>query len=1139
MNDKLFEVLHKNTAQAISMLTDEKTFQRGRIYCSEGRAESFSWDKQNEGRLIILIRGSKEYRVTIKLMNETLRCLCTCPAWQMEHICKHIICALLAAREELTAPPAQPEKPLPVLTDNMKNNGLITIHLLPANRQYSINPSFQVVFMRGQEKLGPRDFSVLSLEASLCMPSMMVISTEDRLSQLLHYEKRPMYGITVHVGEGPVDVIWNSVDSLTAITELDLIDNTVNVRRIASTEKGVLLDNLVRIGNELVVDMASKRLLPIGITFAWRWAEYILFDRKNRSRDVNGSQDYNAADNDYFDVIAQPLSLKSVDFNERYPLEYPEKNFSAFAALFIIKRLGDHVTPQLQSLAYIVDGVIDAENKSITLTLQATVDGEKISVYGQLIDHIQMINDDLPVWLRTKKRREMIIKALFALICAKTPEEADDIIKAAIINLRRSVDGAKRYVEIKRYFASFRKIIELPTKEMLIVSNGEFKRIALNPTVLWRALPLVASVFGSSCFDESSSTPSFTLPQTLFYLQLTTLKKLLDADNIELRLNNKRLETLVLDVSVKASNRGGSDWLNISPHIMADGITLSDKQREVLYSSDGNLIETADCIKILDSQSQEIIKMLARMFMLQGDGMRAQDKNSIVQIPRLRVLDLLELRQSGATVTLSNEDEQLLSRLSNFEKIEKIALPKQFAGILRDYQKNGYRWLAFLYKNRFGACLADDMGLGKTIQTIAFLGGIAEGIIANRGAGAGPHLIVVPPTLVFNWQHELEIFYPSLRVMAYTGVIRNNNFNDFDVVLTTYDRVRLDIDSLRVMQFHVLILDEAQAIKNIEAARTAAVRQLKSVFTISLTGTPLENHLGEYHSIVDVALPGLLPAYKLFMRCVQDGTHDSFIKKTHPFVLRRTKDAILHDLPPKVESNVFLNMAEKQQKVYATTIAEVKRLIDQAYEMKTAGQANIIALTAILRLRQICISPQMLDITKESPSPKIDYLTSSLNSITQEGNAALVFSQFTVCLDLIELALKKAGLPYYRIDGKTSMANRRKIIESFQTDDAGVSILLLSLKTGGVGLNLTRANYVFHIDPWWNPAVENQASDRSHRIGQKNKVFVTRLVMHHTIEEKMMTLKETKQKLFSEVMEQAENKTKSMITKKDIDLLLS
>ena len=466
-------------------------------------------------------------------------------------------------------------------------------------------------------------------------------------------------------------------------------------------------------------------------------------------------------------------------------------------------------------------------------------------------------------------------------------------------------------------------------------------------------------------------------------------------------------------------------------------------------------------------------------------------------------------------------------------------MPKGFVGTLRDYQNDGYRWLAFLYKNRFGACLADDMGLGKTIQTIALLGGIAEGIVASNAVQHAPHLIVVPPTLIFNWQHELQVFYPGLRVTAYGSKEQHDDLANYDVVLATYDRIRLDIEFLRDTQFHVLILDEAQAIKNIEAARTAAIRQLKSVFTISLTGTPLENHLGEYHSIIDVAVPGLLPSYKLFMKHVQDETHEPFIKKTRPFVLRRTKEAVLVDLPEKTESNVFLTMDAKQQKVYATTVAEVKRLIDQAYETKTTGQASIIALTAILRLRQICISPQMIDKTKESPSPKIEYLTSSLESIVEEGSAALVFSQFTTCLDLIETALKKAGIAYYRIDGKTTMPSRRKIVESFQANDTGTAVLLLSLKTGGVGLNLTRANYVFHVDPWWNPAVENQASDRSHRIGQKNKVFVSRLVMHHTIEEKMMLLKETKQKLFSEIMEHAENKTKSIITKRDFDLLLS
>jgi non-specific serine/threonine protein kinase len=374
------------------------------------------------------------------------------------------------------------------------------------------------------------------------------------------------------------------------------------------------------------------------------------------------------------------------------------------------------------------------------------------------------------------------------------------------------------------------------------------------------------------------------------------------------------------------------------------------------------------------------------------------------------------------------------------------------------------------------------------------------------------------------------------------------DFDKYDIVLTTYDRVRLDIELLKDIQFHTLILDEAQAIKNIQAGRTAAVRKLKSIFTISLTGTPIENHIGEYYSIIDVAVPGLLPDYKLFMKCVQQGEYDHLIKKTRAFVLRRTKDKILKELPPKVESNIVLDMSEKQEKVYATTVAEVKRLIDRAYETKTTGQASIIALTAILRLRQICISPQMIDCKANCNSPKIEYLVESLDDIIQEGNAALVFSQFTVCLDLIQKAFDAAGLAYFRIDGDTPMTKRKQIVEDFQNsrkqdgekqnDKKNVSILLLSLKTGGVGLNLTRANYVFHVDPWWNPSVENQASDRAHRIGQTNTVFITRLVMHHTIEEKMMALKEEKMKLFQDIMEYAENKTRGMITKKDFDLLL-
>jgi non-specific serine/threonine protein kinase len=430
------------------------------------------------------------------------------------------------------------------------------------------------------------------------------------------------------------------------------------------------------------------------------------------------------------------------------------------------------------------------------------------------------------------------------------------------------------------------------------------------------------------------------------------------------------------------------------------------------------------------------------------------------------------------------------------------------------------------------------MGLGKTVQAIAFLSGIADGTISSRASIKTPHLIVVPTTLVFNWVQELKKFSPKLKVKEYISKLQTIDLEKFDIIITTYDRIRIDIEKLKNITFHVLILDEAQAIKNIGAGRSAAVRQLKSLFTISLTGTPLENHIGEYYSIIDVALPGLLPEYKDFMKQIQSDDQGNLIRRTKPFVLRRTKDAILQELPPKIENNVYLHMAEKQQKLYATTVREVKRLIDRAYESHTAGQANIIALTAILRLRQICISPQIIDPKAGLDSPKIEYLITALSEVIQENNAALVFSQFTKCLDIVEQQLKKEGIKFFRIDGSTPIPQRKKIIETFQDKDVDVSVLLLSLKTGGVGLNLTRASYVYHIDPWWNPAVENQASDRAHRIGQKKSVFIARIVMHHTIEEKMMQLKEAKSKLFNDVMNATENKTKTIISKKDFDFLL-
>jgi len=461
---------------------------------------------------------------------------------------------------------------------------------------------------------------------------------------------------------------------------------------------------------------------------------------------------------------------------------------------------------------------------------------------------------------------------------------------------------------------------------------------------------------------------------------------------------------------------------------------------------------------------------------------------------------------------------------------------------LRQYQREGYYWLAFLYEHGFGACLADDMGLGKTVQAICLLAAMKEGKVTPPGSAPTglKSLVVVPPSLIFNWEREIERFYPNLGIRVYRGRGRSAGTGDYDVLIASYGLVRRDIAKLKQLRFNVIIFDEAQMIKNIFADTTHAVRQLKALFKIALTGTPVENHVGEYFSIMDTVLPGLLGDYREFqgrVRADAASVLPVLKERTRPFVLRRTKERILKELPPKIERDVFLELTEEQKRFYNRTVLEVRSTVDAAYRMKAAEQARIIALTAIMKLRQICLTPRLLVEELKEPSPKIEFLKEKLGELCDASHSSLVFSQFTSFLDLVEEELRTKGLPLFRLDGSTPVSKRKGIVDGFQESRAP-AVFLLSLKAGGRGLNLTRGAYVFHLDPWWNPAVENQASDRSHRIGQENKVIVTRLLMRHTIEEKMTALKNRKACLYRALMDGPGGCEDRAITKDDFEFLL-
>jgi non-specific serine/threonine protein kinase len=403
-----------------------------------------------------------------------------------------------------------------------------------------------------------------------------------------------------------------------------------------------------------------------------------------------------------------------------------------------------------------------------------------------------------------------------------------------------------------------------------------------------------------------------------------------------------------------------------------------------------------------------------------------------------------------------------------------------------------------------------------------------------------PHLLVVPPTLLFNWQSEVKKFCPSIYVHEYTGKGRSLIGIKEGLVITTYDIARRDIDTLKDKAFDCVIFDEAQAVKNALGERSRAMRQLRGRFKLCLTGTPMENHAGEYYSIIDLALPGLLGERKTFLASLKDGA-DGFnmLERTKPFVLRRTKEKILKELPPKVESDIHLELTDEQKRFYTRAVGEVRAEVLAAFQDKTAQQAGIVALAALTRLRQICVSPALIDDQYTECSPKLGYLCGKLEELESEGHAALVFSQFTRALDQLEKQLKDAGLAFQRLDGSTPQEKRKKLVETFQSGQ-GPAIFLISLRAGGAGLNLTRASYVFHLDPWWNPAVENQASDRAHRMGQTSTVFIQRLLMLHTVEEKIMTLKGRKKELFEQVVNGSStgDGQGALITRDDFKFLL-
>jgi len=474
--------------------------------------------------------------------------------------------------------------------------------------------------------------------------------------------------------------------------------------------------------------------------------------------------------------------------------------------------------------------------------------------------------------------------------------------------------------------------------------------------------------------------------------------------------------------------------------------------------------------------------------------------------------------------------EAFRKRILKYDMTKTAKPPVGFKGKLRNYQKEGLTWLTFLQDFESGGVLADDMGLGKTIQVLAFL-------LGRKKESKLPSLVVAPKSLIFNWIDEAKKFAPTLKVVRYVGEGRkklSQEIGDADILVTTYGTLRSDIEKLREQEFDVAIIDEAQFIKNPKSLASIACKRLRAKHRLALTGTPIENSIQDLLSILEFTNPGLL-RFSAGENAPKD-VESALARLLRPFMLRRTKEAVLTELPEKTEQVLFCEMSKEEAEYYAVIREKYRESIEQSVTKNGLAKSKLHVLEALLRLRQASCHAGLIDESKRGePSAKLELLLSQIKEVIAEGHKALVFSQFTSLLSIVKTSLDADGIAYEYLDGQT--VDRKSPVDRFQSEE-GCPVFLVSLKAGGTGLNLTAADYVFILDPWWNPAVEAQAIGRAHRMGQTNKVFAYRLVARGTVEEKILELQKKKKDLAESIVSEDTDFMKKL-SKEDLANLLA
>lgn len=574
----------------------------------------------------------------------------------------------------------------------------------------------------------------------------------------------------------------------------------------------------------------------------------------------------------------------------------------------------------------------------------------------------------------------------------------------------------------------------------------------------------------------------------------------------------------------------GTKWFDLELNVGQDDLQVI-KNADL----DNGLAFTANGLVMLGQEQKDLLRFMKKYTQFEKQEMISIESEEgplnkfILPFNRARIFELFELKKLGIEGALTEEEEKLCENLSTLESIPEYEAPPHLEETLRAYQKTGYSWLKFLYDNKLGACLADDMGLGKTLQAIAFIQSIYKDL--NRV------LVVCPVSILLNWENEIKKF-SEMDHHIYHGGARSFP-DDAKIILTSYGVMKRECDTTFANRhFDIMILDEVQHLKNIRSQGAYAARKISADFRICLTGTPVENDLAEFYNIIDLAIPGIWGDLQ-FIRTTSSSKSRLLARKTaSPFILRRTKGQVLSDLPPKIEHTVPLKFTDEERNHYENNLISIRNKIQVATSRKKYGEI----LRGLLHLRQNCLWQKMGPKEELSfgdfESVKIRFLVETLEQILEENHQAIVFSQFTTYLDMIQKVLERKAWRLSRIDGSQTIKTRQKQVDAFQSGKS--QVFLISLKAGGVGLNLTAASYVFIMDPWWNPAVEQQAIDRAHRIGQENTLTVYRPIVKDSVEEKVLDLQEIKKQLFKELLpDDDDNYFTGKLSMKDFEHLFS